>query len=89
MLIDGTNISNKGLSQASLTSSQIVVYNFRKCGKQTESKRRHLKEREMPVVIYNSLKIYSTVRSMVLIDHFFSLGICLPSKSSRYYKEPV
>ena len=71
MLIDGTNISNKGFSQASLTASQIVVYNFRKCGKQTESKRRHLKERETPVVIYNSLKIYSTVRSRILI------GICL------------
>ena len=77
MLIDGTNISNKGFSQASLTTSQIVVYYFRKCGKQTESKRRHLKERETPVVIYNALKIYSTVRSRVLIDHFLSLGICL------------
>ena len=77
MLIDGTNISNKGFSQASVTASQIVVYNFRKCGKQTESKRGHLKERETSVVIYNSLKIYSTVRSRVLIDHFFSLGICL------------
>ena len=38
MVIDGTNISYKGFSQASLTASQIVVYNFRKCGKQTESK---------------------------------------------------
>ena len=53
------------------------MYNFRKCGKQTESKQRHLKEQETHVVIYNSLKIYYTVRSRVLIDHFFSLGICL------------
>ena len=77
MLIDGTNVANKGFSQAALTASQIIMYNFRKHGKEVESQRRHLKQRETPVVIYNSLKLYATVRSRVLIDHFFSLGMCL------------
>ena len=78
MLVDGTYITNKGFSQAALTCSQIIMYNFRKCPvRKAETKRRHLKERETPVVIYNSLKLYATVKSKVLLDHFFNLGICL------------
>ena len=77
MLIDGTNFANKGFSQPALSASQIIMYNFRKHGTETGSQRRHLKQRETPIVIYNSLKLYATVRSRVLIDHFFSLGICV------------
>ena len=35
------------------------------------------KKRETPVVIYNSLKLYGTVRSKSLINHFFHLGIAV------------
>ena len=31
VLVDGTNITNKGFSQAAQTCSQIIMYNFRKC----------------------------------------------------------
>ena len=73
MLVDGTN----GFSEAALTSTQILKHDFRKCDKAAESKRHNLKERETPVVIYYTLKLYATVRSRVLIDHVYSLGICL------------
>ena len=36
--------------------------------------------RETPVVIYNSLKIYATVRSENLINKLYSLGLCIPYK---------
>ena len=38
----------------------------------------HSKMRETPVVIYNSLKIYATVRSENLISKLYSLRLCIP-----------
>ena len=35
------------------------------------------KKRETPIVIYNSLKLYGTVRSKSLIDNLFHLGLCI------------
>ena len=40
--------------------------------------RRHSKDRETPIMLYNSLKLYTgTNRSRDLIDHFFHLGLCV------------
>ena len=39
--------------------------------------RRHSKNQETPIMLYNSLKIYMTNRSCNLLDHFFHLGICV------------
>ena len=36
-----------------------------------------MKERETPAIIYSTLKLYGTIRSKTLINHFFSLGLCL------------
>ena len=40
----------------------------------------HSKMREIPLVIYNSLKIYVTVRSENLINKLYSLGLCISYK---------
>ena len=79
-LIDGFNRDRVNASQESLTVAQIVVSNAtdwtKKKGDNT-SVRRHQKNQETPLLIYNTLKIYSTCRSRNIIDHFFSIGICI------------
>ena len=35
------------------------------------------KKRETPVLVYNSLKLYGTVRSKGIIDNIFHLGLCV------------
>ena len=32
---------------------------------------------KIKTIIYSTLKLYGTIRSTTLIDHFFSLGLCL------------
>ena len=81
MLVDGVGTQTKGFSQQSLTISQLIQSNFKKKIKKTEKMGTKLskihKKRETPVVIYNSLKLYGTVRSKSLINHFFHLGIAV------------
>ena len=73
LLIDGTCEGGNRVRQAALTCSQIIMYN---CQKENTVKSYHSKKRETPVVIYTSLKIYSTVRSKTLIEHFFYRYMC-------------
>ena len=78
MLADGTTTENNVLSQAALTSAQVVMYNFRKKSVKTKTGNcRHAKSRKTPLVIYNSLKLYSETRSKTAIDdlHALCLGI--------------
>ena len=80
MLIDGVSIDNKGFSQEVHSVSQLIVYHFgnRKTLEDgTYSRKRHPKHLETPLPIYIALKIYATVRSRILIDILFSLGICV------------
>ena len=76
LLIDG--ICEGDVTQ--ITCSQIIMDNCQIRKRTVLETGYHLKKRETPVVIYTSLKIYSTVRSRTLIDHFFSIGICIPYK---------
>ena len=59
MLVDGVGI-HKGFSQMSLTISQLIQGNFEKHPK---NRRKNLvksqKKCETPVLVYNSLKLYS------------------------------
>ena len=79
-LIDGFNRDVVNVSQESLTAVQIIVSN---ATQRTKAKgdhtlvRRHKKCQETPLLVYNTLKIYSTCRSRNIIDHFFSIGICI------------
>ena len=79
MLVHGANIENKGFSQGALTAAQIIIYNFRKNAKKHDEPkhRRHLKERETPVVIYNSFKLYLESRSKLLLEEQHDLGFGL------------
>ena len=79
-LIDGFNRDVVNVSQESLTAAQIIASN---ATQRTKAKgdhtlvRRHKKCQETPLLVYNILKIYSTCRSRNIIDHFFSIGICI------------
>ena len=69
MLVDGTTTENNVLSQGALTSAQVVMYNFREKSVKTKTgNRRHAKSRETPLVICNSLKLYSEKRLKTAID---------------------
>lgn len=35
-----------------------------------------MKERETPTIIYSTLKVYGTVTSETLVNHFLCLGLC-------------
>ena len=59
LLIDGT--CEGDLTQSALTCSQIIMYNCQIKKRTVLKTGYHLKKRETPVVIYTSLKIYSTV----------------------------
>ena len=76
MLVDGASVENRGFSQGALSAAQIIMYNFRKKTKKTQSaQRRYSKHLETPLVIYNSLKLYSETRSKTAIDELHNLGL--------------
>ena len=85
MLIEGNNVSNYK-SQNILTCAQISMYNFIPWTKpqasisKNMSKRCHSQNTETPVVTSTSILIYATVRSEILIDKLFHLGLCIPYK---------
>ena len=68
LLIDGADPRQKGVSQAALTVSQLIMYAF--------ANRRHLKKRETPVPVYVGLKL-RTLRAKTLIQKLFFLGISI------------
>ena len=72
MLIKGSMHDTEN-QQYVLTCAQLVVFNSKKydCKSKTSFNKRHVKNRETPVDVYTTLKIYSTVRSRNIIDHLF------------------
>ena len=78
--IDRFNYDEVNFSQGSLTAAPIIAFNTTKRAKMKKDQklvRRHRKCQETPLLICNSLKIYSTCRSRNIIDHFFRIGICI------------
>ena len=79
MLLEGSNVTHF-TNQNVLTCTQLLLYNFKPRKKyltrpieNDEVKPNsetiyHSEMRETPVIIYNSLKIYATVRSENLIN---------------------
>ena len=63
--------------RATLTCAQYIMSNCKKQRKNDISPYPS-RMRETPVLIYISLLIYATVRSRVLIEKLFHLGICIP-----------
>ena len=91
MFLEGRNVTHF-TSQNVLTCAQLLLYHFKPRTKYltrpTENDKVkpnseticHSKMRETSVVIYNSIKIYATVRSENLINKLYSLGLCMPFK---------
>ena len=91
MLLEDSNVTHF-TNQNVLTCAQRLLYNFKPrikyLTRPTENNEvkpnsetiYHSKMRETPVVIYNSLKIYATVRSEILINKLYSLGLCIRYK---------
>ena len=80
MLVDGEINTEGKCSQAALTVAGLITYNFRtiKTPRITNlDNRHHDKEEETSINIYVGLKLYSTVRSLTLIDCLFQLGLCI------------
>ena len=83
VLVDGTDLNDKGFSQSALAVAQLIMYNF-KLKSTTSVQRKHVKSRETPAPIYVGLKLYASVRSKSLIDKLFHLGMCISYDSLRY-----
>ena len=65
MLIDGLSISTN-ISQASLTISQVIFSNFKQKGNNQDHitvQPRGKRNRETPIQLYASLKLYVSIRS--------------------------
>ena len=80
-LIDGTYDTNE-FSQEAMTVAQLITsHASRSRAKRVADKLvacRHSKDRETPIMLYISLKLYTgTDRSRNLLDYFFHLGICV------------
>ena len=79
-LIDDFNRDVVNVSQEHLTAAQIIFFN---ATQRTKAKgdhtlvRRLKKCQETRLLVYNTLKIYSTCRSRNIIDDFSNIGICI------------
>ena len=71
------NNSNKGLEQATLTISQLLIHNSMKRVRQnqTNTKTQRAKSRESPLGIYLGVIIYAKIRKRTLFDKLYNLGI--------------
>ena len=88
LILEGPSFSDtKSETQAKPTTAntigQIIMYNATKTARANigNSCVRHNAEREMPVVIYNSLKLHCRTRKRELIDKEYKLGL-----SISYYR---
>lgn len=74
MLMYGPNIEGAPeYSQACLTVSQLLLFNFKKKGQ--TANHRHSTKREPPLPIYIGLNLHTQTRSRNLIDQMSKLGI--------------
>ena len=72
-LVTENNSSSRTASQSTLTIAGLIVYNYKKetlKHKSTVNKVpiNHLRKRETPVITYISLKLYSSIRSKMLLQ---------------------
>ena len=76
MLLYGANLKDQDStdSQAILTISQTILFNFNKQASST-TKSRHSFEREPPLPLYIGMKIHTETRSKKLITQLYDLGL--------------
>ena len=78
MLLNGSTIAQGSAteSQATLTISQLIVFNSKKKPSSTSSNR-HSLEREPPLPLYVGLSIHAYTRSKKIINQLYQLGISI------------
>ncbi len=76
MLLNGADLKDQDSkdSQASMTVSQAIIFNFKK-GASSSTKSRHPLGREPPLPLYIGMKIHTETRSKKLITQLHDLGL--------------
>ena len=76
MILNGVDLQCQDStdSQASLTISQTLLFNFSKHTPATV-KCRHSLEREPPLPLYIGMKIHTETRSKTIVNHLYDLGL--------------
>lgn len=84
MILDSPNIKDQDdydVSQASLSLSQLLMFNYREFGKKTISeKMRHTKKNETPLALYTGLMVHSKTRKKEIVDEMCQLGLSVSYK---------
>ena len=75
MLLNGANLRDQDCadSQANLTISQTILFNFKKHA--SFAKSRHSFDREPPLPLYIGMKIHTETRSKKIITQLYDLGL--------------
>ena len=78
LLLNGTDLKDQDTtdSQASLTVSQMILFNFHSRATST-AKSRHSLDREPPLPLYVGMKIHTETRSKKIVTQLYNLGICV------------
>ena len=76
MLLNGANLKHQDsiYSQASLTISQSILFNFKKCAS-SSSKSRHSLYREPPLPLYIGMMIHTETRSKKTVTELHDMGL--------------
>ena len=76
MLLNGANLKHQDSidSQASLTISQSILFNFKKCAS-SSSKSRHSLYREPPLPLYIGMMIHTETRSKKTVTELHDMGL--------------
>ena len=76
MLLNGANLKDQDSidSQASLTISQSILFNFKKCAS-SSSKSRHSLDREPPLPLYIGMMIHTETRSKKTVTELHDMGL--------------
>ena len=79
LVLNGLNLQDQDRqeSQASLTISQLILYNVKKRPSKTDVKPRHSLQREPPLPEYLGLNMHQVTRSKKLIQQLYQIGICI------------
>jgi hypothetical protein len=78
MLLNGADLNDQDSteSQANLTISQTILFNFKKRAL-SSSKSCHSMSREPPLPLYIGIKIHTATRSKKIITQLYDLGLCI------------
>ena len=80
-LVTENNSLSRNVSQSTLTIVRLIVYNYKKGTHKRESivdkvSINQLRTWETPVITYISSKLYSSIRSKMLLQKLNQIGIC-------------